>query len=58
MKYIGIKEKKINFKFLVCICMYIYLLGNDGRMFNIILGLRFVGVKMVDDVDVLEIRYV
>lgn len=38
--------------------MYIYLLGNDGRMFNILLGLRFVGVKMVDDVDVLEIRYV
>lgn len=58
MKYIGTKEKKTNFKLLVCTCTYIYLLGNDGRMFNISSGSRSVGVKMADDVDVLEIRHV
>lgn len=58
MKYIGTKEKKTNFKLLVCTCTYIYLSGNDGRMFNISSGSRYVGVKMADDVDVLEIRHV
>lgn len=58
MKYIGTKEKKTNFKLLVCTCTYIYLSGNDGRMFNITSGSRSVGVKMADDVDVLEIRHV
>lgn len=58
MKYIGTKEKKTNFKLLVCTCTYIYLSGNDGRMFNISSGSRSVGVKMADDVDVLEIRHV
>lgn len=58
MKYIGTKEKKTNFKLLVCTCTYIYLSGNDGKMFNISSGSRSVGVKMADDVDVLEIRHV
>lgn len=44
MKYIGTKEKKTNFKLLVCsTCTYIYLSGNDGRMFNISSGSRSVG---------------
>lgn len=59
MKYIGTKEKKDKlYKLLVCTCTYIYLSGNDGRMFNISSGSRSVGVKMADDVDVLEIRHV
>lgn len=44
MKYIGTKEKKDKlYKLLVCTCTYIYLSGNDGRMFNISSGSRSVG---------------